>query len=269
MLRDITLGQYYPADSCIHRLDPRTKVLVAFLFVLSLFCFHHFAGYAVVFLFFVIVQRLSHVPFRYLVRGLKPVLLLLLFTALINIWFTPGVVIWQWKIFRITWQGLMMAGFMLLRLGFLVLGSSLMTLTTTPTQLTDALEKIMRPLNHFHVPVHEVAMMISIALRFIPILLEETDRIMKAQIARGADFESGPLWQRFQNMLPILVPLFLSATRRAGELAYAMDARCYHGGAGRTKMKPLQYQKRDAAAYFVFLIYILLLIILVHIPKII
>lgn len=267
MIRDITIGQYYPAQSVIHRLDPRMKIIGTLVYMISLFCFGHLIGYLAVTAFFILVLRLSRVPFAFLIRGLKPVLFLLLFTAALNLFWTPGMTLWSWGIIKITQQGLHKAVFMALRLIFLIIGSSLLTLTTTPNQLTDALEKLLRPLNRLRVPVHEVAMTMSIALRFIPILLEETDKIMKAQMARGADFQSGNLLHRLRNLLPLLVPLFVSATRRANELACAMEARCYHGGAGRTKMKPLRYHRRDAVAYGCLILYLAVLTALLQIVR--
>lgn len=255
MIRDITIGQYYPSDSILHRLDPRVKLVGTFLFIISLFLFRSFYGYIAVALFLAIVIKLSKVPFFFIVKGLKAVVFLLLFTAFFNLFFIPGNVIWHWYFIKITDKGLDTAGFMAIRLTFLIIGSSLMTFTTTPNQLTDGLEKGMKPLNHIKVPVHEIAMMMSIALRFIPILLEETDKIMKAQMARGADFESGGLLKRAKSLIPLLVPLFVSAFRRANDLAMAMEARCYRGGDGRTKMKPLSYKGRDYAGYLVLLIY--------------
>lgn len=263
MIRDITIGQYYPADSVVHRLDPRMKIIGTLAYIISLFCFRSLLGYLVAILFFGIVLKLSKVPFRFVVKGLKPILFLLIFTAALNLLWTPGHVLWKWGSLIISWEGIHKSVFMALRLIFLIIGSSLLTLTTTPNQLTDAIETLLAPLKCFHAPVHEVAMMMSIALRFIPILLEETDKIMKAQMSRGADFESGNLFRRLRNMLPLLVPLFVSASRRANELAYAMDARCYHGGEGRTKMKPLQYQKRDAEGYAALAAYLVLLIAVV------
>ena len=199
--------------------------------------------------------RLSNVPFRYIVRGMKTILFLLLITVCFNLFLTPGEVIWQFGFLKMSREGLSFAIKMALRLSLLILGSSIMTLTTTPTQLTDALESLMRPLKKIHVPVHEISMMMSIALRFIPILMEETDKIMKAQIARGADFESRNLVKKIKSLVPLLVPLFISAFRRANDLAMAMEARCYRGGEGRTKMKPLVYQGRDRVAYGVLLLY--------------
>lgn len=258
MIRDITIGQFYPADSIIHHLDARMKLIGVLVYLVSLFCFRSFWGLAISGLFFILVFKLSRVPFRFVVRGLKPILFLLLFTAVLNLLWTPGHTLWRFGIFHLTREGIYKCLFMTFRFILLVLGSSLLTLTTTPNQLTDAIEALLGPMKRFGVPAHEIAMMMSIALRFIPILLEETDKIMKAQMSRCADFESGNLIRRLRNMVPLLVPLFVSATRRAGELAYAMDARCYHGGEGRTKMKPLRYQARDIKAYLVLAFYVIL-----------
>ena len=256
MLRDITLGQYYQTDSVLHRLDPRVKLAGTLLYIISLFFFRNFIGYIIAAAFLAMVIKLSHVPFKFMVKGMKAILFLLLITVVFNLFLTPGeALVTFWKL-TITREGLRTAFTMAVRLVMLVIGSSIMTLTTTPNNLTDGMEKGMRPLKVFRVPVHEVAMMMSIALRFIPILLEETDKIMKAQIARGADFESGNLIKRAKALVPLLVPLFISAFRRANDLAMAMEARCYRGGDGRTKMKPLIYQKRDRIAYFCILAYL-------------
>ncbi len=258
MLRDITLGQYYQTDSVIHRLDPRVKLGGTILFILSLFFFQNIFGYLIAALFLAVVIRLSKVPFRYIVRGMKAILLLLMITVVFNLFLTPGRPLLEFfgGRVRITYEGLKLAAFMAIRLSFLIIGSSIMTLTTTPNHLTDGMERMMRPLKLIKVPVHEIAMMMSIALRFIPILLEETDKIMKAQTARGADFENGNLIRRAKAMVPLLVPLFISAIRRANDLAMAMEARCYRGGEGRTKMKPLIYQTRDRLAYLSLAVYL-------------
>lgn len=256
MLRDITLGQYYQTESVIHRLDPRVKLAGTLLYIISLFFFQNLWAYLIAVLFLAVVIRLSGVPFRFMVKGMRPILLLLLITVTFNLFLTPGeALISFWKL-TITKEGLWLAFTMALRLTMLVIGSSVMTLTTTPNNLTDGMEKGLRPLKLLRVPVHEVAMMMSIALRFIPILLEETDKIMKAQIARGADFESGNLIKRAKALVPLLVPLFISAFRRANDLAMAMEARCYRGGEGRTKMKPLVYGRRDGIAYLCIFCYI-------------
>ncbi|MCI8857964.1 MAG: energy-coupling factor transporter transmembrane protein EcfT [Lachnospiraceae bacterium] len=260
MLRDITIGQYYPAESVLHKLDPRTKLMATLIYVVSLFVFRGLAGFVAVTVALCLVIWLSKVPVGYMVKGLKAIVVILLITAVFNLFLTPGETIFiVWK-FKITYEGLQNAGFMVIRLIYLILGSSVLTLTTTPNQLTDGLEKSMKPLNKIHVPVHEIAMMMSIALRFIPILIEETDKIMKAQLARGADFESGNLLKKAKSMVPLLVPLFVSAFRRANDLAMAMEARCYHGGAGRTKMKPLKYRRLDGAAYIIVFVYFAIVI---------
>ncbi len=262
MIRDITLGQYYPAKSVIHQLDPRVKLVTTVIYVISLFVANGIAGYAVATLFLGIVIKLSKVPFKYITKGLKAIVLLLVLTAVFNLFLIDGeIVLWRWGIFRITDQGIRTAVFMAIRLIYLIIGSSVMTLTTTPNDLTDGLEKLLGPLKRVRVPVHEIAMMMSIALRFIPILLEETDKIMKAQIARGADFETGNLIQKARAMVPLLVPLFISAFRRANDLAMAMEARCYHGGDGRTKMKPLHYESKDKTAYGVVCCYLIVMIL--------
>ena len=256
MIRDITIGQYYPANSKLHRLDPRVKIVCTMIFLISLFCFKSIWGYVVATVFLASMIRVSNVPFKFIVKGLRPVLMLLMITVLLNLFLTKtGTVIFEAWILRITDEGLRIAGFMTVRLIYLILGSSLMTFTTTPNALTDGIEKLLWPLRKIKVPVHEIAMMMSIALRFIPILLEETDKIMKAQIARGADLESGNIIQKAKAMIPILVPLFVSAFRRATDLAMAMEARCYRGGEGRTKMKPLVYQKKDYMAYAIMMVY--------------
>lgn len=256
MLKDITLGQYYQTDSIIHRLDPRVKLATTLAFIISLFVFDNVAGYAIAAIFLVIVIKLSKVPFKFMVKGMKAIVFLILLTVICNLLLTPGEpLVALWKL-TITKEGLRIAALMTVRLSFLIIGSSIMTLTTTPNQLTDAMEKMMSPLKKIKVPVHEIAMMMSIALRFIPILLEETDKIMKAQIARGADFESGNVIKKAKSMVPLLVPLFISAFRRANDLAMAMEARCYRGGDKRTKMKPLHYERRDYIAYAIVVCYL-------------
>ena len=260
MLRDITLGQYYQTDSVIHKLDPRVKLVATICFIVSLFVVKSWVGYAAAVIFLAVMIKLSNVPFRYMIKGMRAIAFILLITVVFNLFLTPGeTLVSVWKL-TITKEGLQLAVMMAVRLSFLIIGSSVMTLTTTPNSLTDGMEKLMRPLKLFKVPVHEVAMMMSIALRFIPILLEETDKIMKAQIARGADFESGNLIKKAKAMVPLLVPLFISAFRRANDLAMAMEARCYRGGEHRTKMKPLKYVGRDRVAYGVLLVYFALCI---------
>ena len=267
MIKDITIGQYYPADSVIHRLDPRVKLLGTVVYIASLFLFRSFFGYILVTLFLASVILLSKVPFKFIVRGLKAIVILLVFAVVFNLFLTPGTTLVKWWIFNITKEGLYSAGFMGIRIIFLIIGSSLMTFTTTPNQLTDGLEKGLGPLKKLHVPVHEISMMMSIALRFIPILLEETDKIMKAQMARGADFEEGGIMKRAKSLIPILVPLFISAFRRANDLAMAMEARCYNGGENRTKMKPLRYKRRDGIGYSILVVYLAVLIVLrIYVP---
>ena len=263
MIRDITIGQYYPANSVIHKLDPRVKLFATIIYIIALFSFKGVAGLAVITAGLIAVIKLSKVPFRFMIKGLKAIIVLLLITSLFNLFFTSGnVVFFKWGPFQISDTGIVNSVLMAIRLVYLILGTSIMTLTTTPNQLTDGLEKSLSPLNKIHVPVHAIAMMMSIALRFIPILIEETDKIMKAQMARGADFESGNLIQKAKSMVPLLVPLFVSAFRRAEDLAMAMEARCYNGGEGRTKMKPLVYKKQDRIAYAFLLAFLAVVIVL-------
>lgn len=258
---EITLGQYYPTDSVIHKLDPRVKFIATIVYIVSLFLVKGVIGYAFCIAALGVAIGVSKIPFKYIIRSMKPVIVILIITVIFNILLTPGHVLWQFGILRITEEGVRLATRMAIRLMFLVMGSSMMTLTTTPNSLTDAMERIFAFLKVFHVPVHEISMMMSIALRFIPILSEETDKIKKAQIARGADFESGNLIQRMKAMIPLLVPLFVSAFRRANDLAMAMEARCYHGGDNRTQMKPLVYVKRDYVAYGLMLAYLAVCIV--------
>ena len=260
MLRDITVGQYYPADSVIHRLDPRVKLLGTVLYIISLFVFGRPVNYLLAAVFLAILIKLSKVPVSFMVRGLRAIFILMIITAVFNLFLTPGTVIWQMWILKITKEGVRVAVLMVIRLILLVMGSSLMTLTTTPNDLTDGMEKGLGFLKKIRVPVHEIAMMMSIALRFIPILMEETDKIMKAQSARGADFDTGNLIQKAKSLVPVLVPLFISAFRRANDLAMAMEARGYHGGEGRTKMRPLEYHSIDRNAYLVLAAYLALMI---------
>ena len=257
MIRDITIGQYYPAQSPIHKLDPRVKLFATLIYIIALFSYKGIAG--VLF----IVAALAAV-----VKGLKSIIILLLFTACFSVFFTQGeYTIWEYGILHISDTGLINAATMMIRLVLLIIGTSLMTLTTTPNQLTDGLEKSLGFLNKIHVPVHAIAMMMSIALRFIPILIEETDKIMKAQMARGADFEHGNIIKRAKSMVPLLVPLFVSAFRRADDLAMAMEARCYNGGEGRTKMKPLVYEKDDKIAYlFIFAFLAVVIVLRIFLP---
>lgn len=262
MLRDITIGQYYPADSVIHKLDPRVKLFATLFFVISLFTFRNVWGFLVATIFMFGFIHLSKVPLKYMVKGLKAIVVLMIITGIFNLFLTNGKVLVSFWVFKITYEGVRNAVLMSIRLIYLILGTSVMTLTTTPNELTDGMEKALRPLNKIHVPVHEIAMMMSIALRFIPILVEETDKIMRAQMARGADFETGGIIKKAKNMIPLLVPLFVSAFRRANDLAMAMEARCYRGGDGRTKMKPLTYAARDYKAYVIVVFYFVLMMVL-------
>ena len=262
MLKDITLGQYFPGNSLAHRLDPRTKLILTVLYIVILFCAKGFVSYGVVALLLLTGVKVSGVAPRALVRGLKPILFIICFTAVLNLFYTPGEALASFWIFTITKEGLVTAFFMVLRITMLIMGTFLLTYTTSPIALTDGLETLLGPLKRLKVPVHELSMIMSIALRFIPTLIEETDKIMSAQKARGADFESGNLLQRARALVPILVPLFISAFRRADELAIAMECRCYHGGAGRTKLHVLHYQLRDylvLAAYGAVLAAVLIL----------
>ena len=251
MLKDITLGQYFPGNSLIHRLDPRTKLIMLVVYIVALFMATGWAAYGLLFVFLVCVIKISTIPMKSIVRGMKPLVLILVFTGILNIFFTTGegeplVDVWAVTIYK---EGLIRAVFMVLRILLLISGTFLLTYTTSPIALTDGLESLLKPLKAIKVPVHELSMMMCIALRFIPTLIEETDKIMSAQKARGADFESGRLLQRVKALIPILVPLFISAFRRADELATAMECRCYQGGEGRTKMKMLRYHYRDFLCY--------------------
>ena len=248
MLKDITLGQYFPGDTPAHKLDPRTKILLVILYIVALFQARSLLTYAIMTVTFVLCARISKVGAKALLKGLKPVVIIVLFTGFLNLFFTPGEVIFQLGFLRLTDAGVYNALRMVVRIMLLITGTFLLTYTTSPIALTDALERMLNPLKKVHVPVHELAMVMSIALRFIPTLIEETDKIMSAQKARGADFESGNIIQKAKALIPILVPLFISAFRRADELATAMECRCYHGGEGRTKLHVLQYERRDYIA---------------------
>lgn len=256
MKERITLGQYYQADSVLHRMDPRVKLTGTIIYIAALFMAGNVWGYLLATVFLVTVIALSEVPVKFMLRGMKSIALLIAITVFFNLFMTPGEVLYSvWKL-KITKEGLYIAITMAIRLVYLIMGSNIMTLTTTPNGLTDGLESLLSPLKVLHAPVHEVAMMMSIALRFIPILMDETDKIMKAQMARGACFDEGNLIERAKSLVPLLVPLFVSAFRRAGDLALAMEARCYRGGEHRTKMKPLHYELRDYVGYAVLVILI-------------
>jgi len=245
MLKDITIGQHYPTGSVVHKLDPRTKIIAVFVFIITLFLVDNFMAYGFVAVFVLLCIMISKIPMKYIIKGLKPLTFIILFTLMINSFMIAGEIIISIGPLSITKEGLYQGSFMAVRLIMLVIGTSLLTLTTSPITLTDGIESLLNPLKKIGVPAHELAMMMTIALRFIPTLLEETDKIMKAQMARGADFESGSLIKRSKSLVPLLVPLFTSAFRRADDLAMAMEARCYRGGEGRTRMKQLKYYKRD------------------------
>ena len=265
-IRDITLGQYYPAESAVHRLDPRTKILGTLVFLVSLFLVNNFTGFAFAAMFLAIVIRISGIPFRFMSRGLKPIIFLIVLTVAINMFSTPGTVIWSWWKLSLTYEGVLRAVFMALRLVMLIFGSSLLSLTTKPIQLTDGMEAYLAPFAKIGLPSHEIAMMLSIALRFIPTLLEETDKIMKAQTARGADFESGRLRDRARALVPLLVPLFVSAFRIAGDLAMAMEARCYHGGKGRTRMNGMKFGRSDLVAVIILVLFVSATLVIRKLP---
>ena len=265
MLKDITLGQFFPGKTVIHRLDPRTKLLLLIVYIVALFLANTILSYALVLAFLICVTVLGKIPFKSMTRGLKPMLIFIVFTAVLNLFYTKGgTLLVDWWIFHIYSDGVRTAIFMVLRILLLVCGTFLLTYTTSPIALTDAMERLMSPLKKIKVPVHELAMMMSIALRFIPTLIEETDKIMSAQKARGADFETGSLLRRAKALIPILVPLFVSAFRRADELATAMECRCYHGGEGRTRLKVLRFTRLDLAAFFVGGLLLAAVIVLRH-----
>lgn len=258
MLKDITIGQYVKGDSILHRLDPRTKIFGMLAIMVALFVVNQWFGLVYAGVAVMAILLASKVPLKFYFRGIRPLLFILVFTALIQIFFTPGTVLWQWKFLHITAEGIRMAVFLCVRLILLVMTTSVLTLTTTPIVLTDAVENLLSPFKRIGVPAHELAMMMTIALRFIPTLIDETDKIMKAQAARGASFDEGGLMDRARALLPILVPLFLSAINRANELAMAMEARCYHGGEGRTRLHELRYETRDRVAGIVLVVILVL-----------
>lgn len=263
MVRDMTIGQFYNTDSFIHRMDPRVKIVFALVYVITLFFDRNPFLYLSAFLVLAGYVKLSKVPLKFIVKGLRALGMIILFTVIVNLFTVNGIkVLFEWKFIRITQTGLHSAVYLGLRLVFMIIGSSMMTYTTTPNALTDGLEKMLGWLKKLNVPVHEFAMIMSIALRFVPILVEELDKIMKAQLARGMDFKEGNLFVRLKKLMPIIIPLFVSAVRRSHELALAMDARCYHGGEGRTKMKPLVYQRRDYIGYIFVVFYLLAMAVL-------
>ncbi len=260
MIRDITLGQYYPGDSWVHRLDARTKIIATLLYLVELFVVNNFYGFLITAVALFTVIAISKVPLRFIFRGLTAVFLIIAFTFLLNLFMVDGRVLWHWRFLTITYEGLSRAFFMAIRLVLIIIGSSIMTLTTKPVELTDGLEKLLSPFSKIGLPSHEIALMMTIALRFIPTLMEETDKIIKAQQARGADFESGNLFQRAKSLIPILVPLFVSSFRIAQDLALAMEARCYHGGPGRTRMNEIRFDRGDAIAAILMVMFLAVII---------
>ena len=251
MLKDITLGQYYPTDSRIHRLDPRVKIMFTFVFMITIFMIDQFYPFLLIVAFLALLPKSSGVPGKFLMKGVKPLWPLLLITFLINALLTQGEILWSIGFIKVTYEGLRLGLFMIIRLVLLIVGTSLLTLTTSPIELTDGIEKLLNPFKKIGLPAHEIAMMMTIALRFIPTLLEETDKIMKAQMARGADFESRNIVERAKSLVPLLVPLFISAFRRADELAMAMESRCYRGGEGKTRMNEISMSRSDYSAFIV------------------
>lgn len=264
MFKDITLGQYFPGKSIIHRMDPRVKILLTIAFITSVFMIKNFTGYLICAVFTITVILTAQIPVKFVFKGLKPLFFIISFTAVINIFMTPGV-----EVFRIwgtnitaTYEGILLAIFMILRLTFLIIGTSVLTLTTSPILLTDGIERLLSPFKKIGVPSHELAMMMTIAIRFIPTLLEETEKIMKAQMARGADFESGNMLKRAKSLVPLLVPLFISAFRRADELALAMECRCYNGGKDRTRLRELKLKILDLWTALIFILFFAIIIII-------
>lgn len=261
MLRDITLGQYFPGDSCIHRLDARIKIMATLMFIVELFIVDNFIGFLIAAVALGIIIGLSKVPVSFIVRGLKPIMIILVFTFALNMFMVDGRILWQWGFLKISAEGLEIAVFMAIRLVLLLMGSSMLTLCTRPISLTDGIEKLLSPFEKIGLPAHDIAMMMTIALRFIPTLLEEADKIMKAQQARGADFESGNIVQRAKSLIPILVPLFVSSFRIAQDLAMAMEARCYRGGKNRTRMNEMKFVKRDYIAIVLLIVFAAIIIV--------
>lgn len=264
MLKDITLGQYFPGDTVVHRLDPRTKILLVIVYIVALFCAKHIVTYGIMLAALIGVIAASRIRLQVILKSMKPLLFIIILTGILNLFYTQGEPLVKFWIFTVTKEGIQSAVFMVLRITMLISGTFMLTYTTSPIALTDGIEQLLKPLKRIKVPVHELAMMMCIALRFIPTLIEETDKIMSAQKARGADFETGSLLSRAKALIPILVPLFISAFRRADELAVAMECRCYHGGEGRTRMKQLKYAKRDFAAYCSGVLLLAVVIVLGH-----
>jgi len=262
VLKDITLGQYFPGNTVVHRLDPRTKLILVVVYIAALFTAKWFVTYALMMASLIAVVLLSRISVKVILQSMKPLLLIIALTGILNLFYTEGTALVSFWIFTITKEGVIAAVLMVLRIGMLITGTFMLTYTTSPIALTDGLEALMNPLKKIKVPVHELSMMMCIALRFIPTLIEETDKIMNAQKARGADFETGSIFSRAKALIPILVPLFISSFRRADELAVAMECRCYHGGEGRTRMKQLCYQKIDTAAFIAGFVLLAVIIVL-------
>jgi len=261
MIRDITLGQYYPGNSWVHKLDPRIKIIATLLYIAALFVVHDFIGFAISFLVLAVIIAVSGVPLKFIFKGLRPVFLIIVFTLIVNMFMVQGEVLVQIWVFHITREGLRMAAFMGIRLVLLIIGSSMLTLTTKPIGLTDGIEALLSPFKKIGLPAHELAMMMTIALRFIPTLLDEADKIIKAQQARGADFESGTIVRRAKALVPILVPLFISAFRIAQDLAMAMEARCYGSGIKRTRMNAMKFSKRDLTAGLLLAVFMAIIVL--------
>ncbi|HEX2937383.1 MAG TPA: energy-coupling factor transporter transmembrane component T [Ruminiclostridium sp.] len=267
MIKDITLGQFFPGETAVHRLDPRTKIVLTIAYMVGLFCSFNAASLLFACVFMLIISIISKIPLRLVLKGLKPIIPIVIITSIINAMYIPGHVLFSFYFIKVTYEGVRLAVFVTVRLIFLIVGTSMMTYTTSPIALSDGIEELLSPLKKIKLPVHELSMMMSIALRFIPTLIEETDKIMNAQKARGADFESGNLMQRIRALLPILIPLFVSAFRRAEELALAMDCRCYQGGEGRTRLRRLRLGKVDYISYGIFVLFFAVLIVLnIYIP---
>ena len=268
MIKDITIGQYFPGNSVIHKMDPRVKIILTMVFIVMLFSADNFPGLCVGIVFSLVIYLISKIPLKMIGKSIKPILPLIIFTAILNLIFVrTGKVIFDWKFIKLTMDGVRISVFMIVRILCLIVGSSLLTYTTSPIELTDAIERLLSPLKKIKVPVHELAMMMTIALRFIPILIEETDKIMSAQKARGADMESGNIIQKAKALIPILIPLFVSSFRHAEELALAMECRCYHGGEGRTRMKQLHLSVRDFGGAVFTAVFLAGVIVLNHVWK--
>jgi|LSQX01.2.fsa_nt_gb energy-coupling factor transport system permease protein len=267
MIKDITIGQYFPGNSLLHQADARTKIILTFIFTITVLLISSYTAFFIFAAFTLLAIRFSQIPIRYTLKGLKPIMYIIIFSAVINIFTTEGTVLFEYGFIKFTYEGIDTSAKIALRLSLLIISTSVLTLTTTPISLTDGLEKLLNPLKRLHVPVHEFAMMMTIALRFIPTLMEETDKIIKAQTSRGADFDSGNLIQRAKSFIPVLIPLFISAFRRADELALAMEARCYRGGKGRTRMKQLKLTGVDLKLLSIVMLFEILLLYIQYIKK--